>query len=128
MSGALTRRRAMTRVLLGCGVAAGPVFVAAFLLEGARRIDYRPLRHPVSSLALGPGGWTQTANFATAGALYLGFAAGLRRTPCTIGPSTAGPLLIGAAAIGLLGAGAFTTDPVSGYPPSTPDTCAAAMA
>jgi hypothetical protein len=52
-----------TRGLLRCGQAAGPVFVVAFLLEGARREDYLPLRHPVSSLALGPRGWVQTANF-----------------------------------------------------------------
>ena len=46
-------------------------------------------------------------------------AVGLSRakTPTT----KAGPALIGAAAVGLLGAGAFKTDPVSGYPPGTPD-------
>jgi hypothetical protein len=31
-----------------------------------------------------------------------------------------GTILIGAAAVGLLGAAAFVTDPVSGYPPETP--------
>jgi hypothetical protein len=31
-----------------------------------------------------------------------------------------GAILIGAAAVGLLGAAAFVTDPVSGYPPGTP--------
>ena len=41
--------QAWTRRLLRCGVAAGPVFVAVFLLEGAVRDGYRPLRHPVSS-------------------------------------------------------------------------------
>ena len=38
---------------LRCGLAAGPAFVAAFLIEGGVRDGYRPLRHPVSSLALG---------------------------------------------------------------------------
>lgn len=33
-----------------------------------------------------------------------------------------GPSLIGTAAAGIVGAAAFTTDPVSGYPPGTPDT------
>ena len=60
-----------TRGLLRCGLAAGPAFVAAFLVEGAVRDDYRPLRHPVSSLALGPRGWIQTGNFAVTGALFL---------------------------------------------------------
>ncbi len=37
---------AWTRRLLRCGLAAGPVFVTAFLLEGAVRDGYRPLRAP----------------------------------------------------------------------------------
>jgi Protein of unknown function (DUF998) len=112
--------QALTRNLLCCGVAAGPVFVAVFLLEGAIRDGYRPLRHPVSSLALGPRGWIQAANFAVAGTLFLAGAAGLARA----GDPAAGraaPALIGAAGAGLIGAAAFATDPVSGYPPGTPD-------
>lgn len=35
---------AWTRRLLRCGVAAGPVFMAVFLLEGALREGYRPLQ------------------------------------------------------------------------------------
>jgi Protein of unknown function (DUF998) len=112
--------RAWTRGLLRCGVAAGPVFVAVFLAEGAVRDGYRPLRHPVSSLALGPRGWIQAGNFAVAGTLFLAGAAGLARA----GDPAAGraaPALIGAAGAGLIGAAVFTTDPVSGYPPGTPD-------
>jgi Protein of unknown function (DUF998) len=108
---------------LWCG--GGPLFVATFLAEGARRPGYDPRRHPVSSLALGPGGWVQVANFTITGVLYLALAAGLARTPDPAADTRAGPVLIGAAAGGLLGAGAFTTDPVSGYPPGTPDTPAA---
>jgi hypothetical protein len=68
-----------TRTLLACGVIAGPLFVGAFLLEGATRADYDPLRHPLSSLALGDFGWTQIANFIVAGLLTLAFSIGLRR-------------------------------------------------
>jgi hypothetical protein len=50
-------------------VIAGPLFVVAFLVEGATRPDDDPLRHPASSLALGPFGWTQTAKFIVAGLL-----------------------------------------------------------
>jgi Protein of unknown function (DUF998) len=71
--------QASTRGLLRCGVAAGPVFAAVFLLEGGLRDGYRPLRHPVSSLALGPRGWIQAGNFAVAGTLVLAAAAGLAR-------------------------------------------------
>lgn len=110
-----------TRSLLRCGLAAGPVFVAAFLVEGAVREGYSPLRHPVSSLALGTRGWTQAGNFAVAGTLLLGAAAGLSRADDPAVTGRAAPALIGAAGAGLLGSAAFATDPVSGYPPGTPD-------
>jgi hypothetical protein len=42
-----------THELLCCSAIAGPLFVTVFVIEGARRPDYKPLRHPVSSLALG---------------------------------------------------------------------------
>lgn len=100
---------------------AGPLFVGAFLLEGAIRADYDPLRHPVSSLALGDSGWTQTANFLVAGLLTLAFAVGLRHMLHPGKGSTWGPLLVGIWALGLIGAGIFPTDPVSGYPPRVPD-------
>jgi hypothetical protein len=110
-----------TRGLLSCGVAAGPVFVTAFVIQGATRKGYRPSRHPVSSLALGPGGWVQTANFAVTGTLLVAAAAGLRRAAHpALGPRV-GPALIGAAGTGLIGSALFATDPVSGYPAGTPD-------
>jgi hypothetical membrane protein len=111
-----------TRALLTCGVVAGPLFVATFLVEGAVRADYSPLRHPVSSLELGPGGWVQRLNFVVAGLLYVAFATGLLRT-CRGGAGTSrwGSLLVGAHGVGLIGAGVFVTDPVSGYPRGTPD-------
>jgi hypothetical protein len=111
----------ITRRLLGCGAVAGPLFVATFLIEAARRRDYDPRRHPVSSLALGPGGWRQTANFLVAGSLYLAGAVGLARGFRATGGTRAGPVLVGTAAVGLIGAGVFITDPVSGYPPGTPE-------
>ena len=109
------------RGLLYCGLAAGPVFVTTFLLEGATRDGYRPSRHPVSSLALGPRGRIQAANFAVTGTLVLAGAAGLRRAADPALSSWAGPALIGAASAGLIGAAVFATNPVSGYPPGTPD-------
>jgi hypothetical membrane protein len=110
-----------TRLLLWCGAVAGPLFIAMFLLEGATAAHYNPLRHPVSSLALAPAGWLQVANFLIAGTLYLAFAAGLWRTPRTAVGTRVGVILIAAAGLGLLGSGVFITDPVSGYPPGTPD-------
>ncbi len=109
------------RGLLYCGLAAGPVFVTVFLIEGAIREGYRPSRHPVSSLALGPRGWVQAANFAVTGTLFLAGAAGLWRAGDRALGARVGQVLIGAAGAGLIGSAVFTTDPVSGYPPGTPD-------
>jgi hypothetical protein len=111
----------LTRALLACGAIAGPLFVIVFLLEGATRAEYDPLRHPISSLAMGDLGWTQRANFIVTGLLTLNFGFGLRRALRVRGGSRWGPLLIGAIAIGLLGAGMFVTDPLNGYPPGTPN-------
>jgi Protein of unknown function (DUF998) len=108
-----------TRVLLGCGAVAGPLFVATFTVAGWSRPGYDPMRHPVSSLALAPNGWIQKLNFGINGVLYLAMAAGLRSGRAPALPQL-GPALIGAAGLGQIAAGVFTTDPVSGYPPGTP--------
>ncbi len=109
------------RGLLRRGQAAGPVFVAAFLLEGAVRDGYLPLRHPVSSLALGSRGWIQAPNFAVTGTLFLAGAAGLSRAVDPATTSRAARALIGAADAGLIGSAVFPTGPVNGYPPGSPD-------
>jgi Protein of unknown function (DUF998) len=111
-----------TRLLLGAGAAAGPAFAATFLAEGARTPGYDPLRHPISSLALGPRGRVQVANFAVLGAAYLGLAVGLARSqprPSRVDSLTA--VAVAAAGVGFLASGVFPTDPVNGYPPSSPD-------
>ncbi|WP_157246677.1 DUF998 domain-containing protein [Nonomuraea typhae] len=108
---------ARARALLGCGVVAGPVFVAAFVVQGAVREGYDPLRDPVSSLALGPAGWVQSAAFIVCGLLTMAFAAGL---PAALRGARWGPLLIGIWGLSLIGAGVFVTDPVPGYPPGPP--------
>ena len=53
--------------LLVCGIVAGPFFFAIFSIAGALRSDYDPLRHPISSLMFGPGGWVQSVNFLLTG-------------------------------------------------------------
>lgn len=110
---------AVTKALLRCGVIAGPLFTFMWLIESLTRPGYNLLRHPVSSLALGPFGWMQVANFIVGGMLTLAFAVGLRRVLQPRGAAW-GALLIAVWGIGLLGAGVFLTDPVSGYPPGTP--------
>jgi hypothetical protein len=115
-----------TRYLLYGGALGGPVFVLMFLVLGANRVGYNPLRHPISSLALGPGGWVQVANFAMAGLLSLALAAGLwqRRSRAQVAGwprrVRTGAVLTGVWGLGFLGTAAFTTDAVSGYPAGTP--------
>ncbi|MDA2814886.1 DUF998 domain-containing protein [Nocardiopsis sp. RSe5-2] len=115
------RAHALTRRLLTAGALAGPLFVAVFTVAGSLRPDYDQLRHPVSSLALTGAGWVQIANFLVAGALLIALAAGMRRSALLAGRARAAAWLVGAAGVGLLGSGAFVTDPVSGYPPGAPD-------
>jgi hypothetical protein len=105
---------------LMCGAIASPLFIITFLIEGVTRAHYNPLRHPVSSLSIGDLGWIQRANFIILGLLLLSFAMGLWRIFRKPGGSTWGPLLVGFVAVGFIGAGIFTTDPLSGYPPGTP--------
>jgi hypothetical protein len=109
-----------TGLLLACGAIAGPLFTLAWLIEGATRPDFDPLRHPISSLAIGGAGWTQRATFVVVGLLMLAFDIGLRRMLRSRGGSRWGTLLLAAFAIGLIGSGIFVTDPLSGYPPGTP--------
>jgi Protein of unknown function (DUF998) len=91
-----------------------------FLVEGALRPGYRPWRHAISQLSLGPFGWVNTiAILVTAGAL-LAFAAGLRAALPTGVGSTWGPRLIGVVGACFLLAAAFPDDPGLGYPPGTP--------
>ena len=110
--------------LLQAAVAAGPLFIGAALVQGALRPGYDPMRHPVSSLAIGRGGWVQRLNFLVTGVLYLAGSAGL--APSSRGggsPQTsAGPILVSTVGLGLIGAAVFTTDPISGYPPGSPPT------
>jgi hypothetical protein len=110
------------RRLLRCGTVAGPLFASVFAIEGARRPGYEPSRHPVSSLALGPRGWIQAANFAATGMLYLAGAVGLAHAPAPTPLSRIAAAGCGAAGLGLVGSAMFRTDPVSGYPPGTPGT------
>ena len=109
----------MTQALLGCGIAAGPAFTFAWIVGGATRASYDPLRYPISSLSICDAGWMQIATFIVTGLLTLAFGIGLWRL---LRPSGAvwGPVLVGLVGIGLMGAGLFVTDPLNGYPSGTP--------
>jgi hypothetical membrane protein len=113
--------RDKTKWLLTGGVIGPVFFIVVFLIEGWTRPGYDPVRHFVSTLSLGEQGWQQIANFLITGTLILGGAVGLRRAVRDGPGSRWGPILIGAAGVGILLAGVFVTDPAMGYPPGTPE-------
>lgn len=109
-----------TRVLLVCGAIAGPLFTILWFVQGLSRVNYDPMRHPISLLSIGEFGWIQVTSFVMTGSLILAFWVELRRMLRQPSGSVWGPRLIGLLGIGLIGAGLFVTDPLNGYPPGTP--------
>src|SRR3954453_8121864 len=109
----MTTGRGLTNPLLFGGAVAGPLFVAVFSVDGARRKAYDPIREPVSALVR-DGGWVQRTNFVGTGCLMVACATGLRRA---LPDARWAPRLIGLFGAGLVGAGAFVTD----LPASTGD-------
>jgi hypothetical protein len=114
------RARIATEVLLWGGVVGAAGFVVVFLVEGAVRDGYDPVRLAVSYLSLDEGGWIQVATFLVAGALVIGLAAGVRRMLRGGVGATGVPVAIALAGAGLVIAGLFSTMPAFGYPPGTP--------
>lgn len=110
----------LTRVLLICGLIAGPFYLVVSLIQALIRPGFDLLRHDLSLLANGPFGWVQITNLVLTGLLVLAFSVGLRRG-LPAGPGRIwGPILLGIYGIGLIGAGFFTADPAFGFPPGTP--------
>src|SRR4029450_12983299 len=104
--GVLSMITGITKALCVCGLVAGPLFTVAWIVEGATRVNYDPLRCPISSLSIGDAGWMQIATFIITGLLVLAFAIGLR---CALRPSGSvwGPALVGLVGVGRVGCGGF---------------------
>ncbi|MFC9687811.1 DUF998 domain-containing protein [Kribbella sp. NPDC056951] len=113
--GTVSVARVSARALLGCGVVAGPLYVAVVLGQAFTRAGFDITRHPASLLANGGPGWVQTLNFVVAGVLTVAAAIGLRRTGLVWGAR-----LVGLYGAGLLLAAAFPADPAAGFPVGTP--------
>jgi hypothetical protein len=109
-----------TPTILWAGVAAPILFTGIYLIGGAIRPGYDPMRHVVSLLSLGDGGWIQVASFIVNGALLVAFAVALRARLHDGPGAMAGPAAIGATGLGMVVAGVFSTQPLFGYPPGTP--------
>jgi hypothetical protein len=109
-----------TTRLLACGISAGPLFVAVWLIQALTREGFDLTYHPLSLLSLGDLGWIQIANFVVTGSLYVACAVGMWRVLRQGRSSTWGPLLVGVLGVGLIVAGVFVTDAGAGFPPGAP--------
>src|SRR5438309_11281792 len=108
------------RLLLGCGVLAGSLFITVALAQAFTRPGFDVLRHPISLLSLGTLGWVQITDFVGSGVLFVAFATGVRRALHPGRAASWGPLLLAGFGLGLVIAGIFRTDPALGFPPGTP--------
>ena len=110
-----------TALLLAGGALGAVMFVAVFTVLGVPRSGYDEVRHFISILSLGDGGWAQIVNFLVGGALIVGLGIGLARR-WQAGPGSRWvPGMVTLAGIGLAWCGVFIPDPSLGYPPGTPD-------
>lgn len=110
----------LTRSLLGYGVVAGPFYVAVALVQAALRPGFDITRHDVSLLANGDFGWVQSSNFVLTGLMVVASAVGLGRALAGGRAATAAPILLAGFGIGLVAAGIFAADPMSGFPAGAP--------
>lgn len=108
-----------TRALLTFGIIAGPLYVAVGLAQALTREGFDLVRHPLSLLANGPGGWVQTANFTVTGLMVIAAAVGLRRALAPRSRVVSG--LLGAFGASMVLAAIFPADPVDGFPVGTPE-------
>lgn len=100
------------RLLLACGIVGPVLFIVTFIIEGATRPAYNSLLLTVSALENGSLGWIQVANFIVFGFFIAGFAIGLRNALVAGIGVTSLPLFEGFVALGLIGDGIFTHDPL----------------
>jgi hypothetical membrane protein len=109
-----------TRILLTCGIAAGPLYILLGLLQMAIRPGFDITRHSLSLLANGDLGWIQTLNFLVTGILLVAGGVGVKRALGSGPGSLWAPRMLGLYGLGLIGASIFSADPALGFPPGTP--------
>ncbi|MFE1791948.1 DUF998 domain-containing protein [Streptomyces sp. NPDC059525] len=120
LSAAPESRSAARWTVVG-GVVAGPLFLAAGLVQGFARDGFDFTRNAISQLALGDAGWIQTASFVLTGALLIAGAAGLRRALLGGPGGTWGPALIGVFGLSFWLAAVFPADAGAGFPAGAPE-------
>src|SRR4051812_2505996 len=120
-SAACTPDGRITRSLLGYGVVAGPFYVLVSLAQAMLRDGFDLARHDWSLLANGRGGWVQSANLVLTGLMVVAAAVGCSRSLRSGLGRRLVPWLLAGYGAGLVGAGIFRADPMSGFPAGTAD-------
>ncbi|MCI0556265.1 MAG: DUF998 domain-containing protein [Anaerolineae bacterium] len=110
----------LTKMLLTCGVIAGPLYVVVSLAQALTREGFDMKHHAFSLLTTGDLGWIQLINFLVTGILLIAGAVGVRRVIKGSKGGKWGPILLGAFGAGTALAGIFSADPALGFPPGTP--------
>ncbi|UBU16071.1 DUF998 domain-containing protein [Nonomuraea gerenzanensis] len=109
------------RLLLACGVMAGPMYVTVALAQAFTREGFDLARHPWSFLANGDLGWIQTLNFVLTALAVIAAAAGLRHALARGRGGRWAPILVGTFGASMIGAALFPADPAMGFPAGTPE-------
>lgn len=108
------------RAFLYCGLLAPVAFAAGVLVEDATRPGYRPWRHAVSQLSLGPGWPVNIALLLVAAAGLLALAVALPRALPGGDRRRWTARLVATAGVALALLAVFPIDPGQGYPPGQP--------
>lgn len=116
-----TTTRPAARLLLGCGIAAGPLFLAVGVIQGLTREGFDFTRNAISQLSLGDLGWIQVINFVITGALLIAGAIGTRRTLHGGPGGTWAPRLVAVFGASFLVSAVFAADPGAGFPVGAPE-------
>jgi hypothetical protein len=119
-SAASDRSTGLTRGLLACAIAAGPLYIVVGSIEALTRPGFDPTREDLSLLSNGAFGWVHIALLVVTGLLTIAGGVGMRRALAGGRGALWGPLLVGLYGVGLIGAGIFIADPARGFPPGTP--------
>ncbi|MFF8407518.1 DUF998 domain-containing protein [Streptomyces sp. NPDC015684] len=112
--------RSVPRLLPAGGIAAGPLFLAAGLVQGLTRDGFDFTRNALSQLSLGDLGWIQRTVFLLTGVLAAAGAAGMRQVLRGAPGGTWAPRLIGVFGASFLVAALFPPDPGAGFPAGAP--------
>ncbi|MFB7210870.1 DUF998 domain-containing protein [Streptomyces sp. NPDC056255] len=113
--------RPVPRLLSAAGIVAGPLFLAAGLVQGLTRDGFDFTRNALSQLSLGDLGWIQVTAFLLTGLFVIGGARAIRQALRDTPGGTWAPRLLGAFGASFLIAGVFRADPGAGFPTGAPE-------